>query len=402
MSDEVNLMQAVHSNKSVIMQFGTSRFLQAHVDFFVGESLAQGHSKSKVVIVQTSSSSSGKQRLAAFKKASAYPVKIQGIQGGEIVDETRYIDSIETGFQADNEWDDIVTVFCQRVTHVVSNTADQGYVLEEDDHLQLTPPKSFPAKLLVLLSARFEVNAIPVTIMPCELVVNNGDVIKNLVLELAKQWSLSDAFLEWLQNQCLWVNSLVDRIVSESIDPIGAVAEPYALWAIENQPNLVLPCKHKAIRVLENLEDAEFLKLGVLNLSHTFIVDTWRKLKADGRLNDEIAQVNTVFEAMENPILRVAFETVLTDEVIPVLLAMDLNEDVTAYVDTVRERFLNPFLKHRLQDIEQNHVAKIERRIMPIIKKGKQLLPNVSLTHLEACLSRNQLSPSQNQLMGNK
>ena len=28
-------------------------------------------------------------------------------------------------------------------------------------------------------------------------------------------------------------NTLVDRIVSQDIEPVGAIAEPYALWAIQ-------------------------------------------------------------------------------------------------------------------------------------------------------------------------
>ena len=42
----------------------------------------------------------------------------------------------------------------------------------------------------------------------------------------------------------------LDRIVSEPIEPVGAVAEPYALWAIEAQPGLVAPTAHPAIRIV--------------------------------------------------------------------------------------------------------------------------------------------------------
>ncbi|MCZ2720985.1 mannitol dehydrogenase [Marinomonas sp. 15G1-11] len=378
-------------NDGLIMQFGTSRFLQAHVDFFVGESIAQGHSNSKVVVVQTSNSLAGKMRLKAFQSNATYPVKIQGLKLGKIVNQTVQVQSIETGFQADSDWSDVVSLFCQRVTHVVSNTADQGYLLEATDSLDLSPPASFPAKLLVLLFARFKDNAVPVTIMPCELVVNNGDVLKNLVLNLAAQWALPPVFLDWLQNRCLWINSLVDRIVSESIEPIGAVAEPYALWAIEDQPGLVLPCQHDAIRVLDNLEEAEFLKLGVLNLSHTYLVDTWRQLKRVEATRPEMESIHTVVQAMENPLLRHAFETVLAEEVVPVLLAMNLNEEVIAYVDSVRERFLNPFLQHNLSDIEQNHQSKIERRISPVVSKAQRLLPSLKQPKLVACMVRNQV-----------
>ena len=67
---------------------------------------------------------------------------------------------------------------------------------------------------------------------------------------------------------CLWVNSLVDRIVSEPLEPLGAVAEPYALWAIENRPGLEPPCRHADVVVTDDLKRYERLKLFLLNLGH--------------------------------------------------------------------------------------------------------------------------------------
>ncbi|MBJ7539372.1 mannitol dehydrogenase [Marinomonas transparens] len=376
--------------QDLIMQFGTSRFLQAHVDFFVGESIANGDSTSKIAIVQSSSNSAGKRRLTAFNQSSSYPVKVRGLQDGKIIDQSHQVQAIEVALQAQDDWQQIVSLFCQRVSHVVSNTADQGYQLDDSDHIGLTPPNSFPAKLLVLLKARFEQNPTPVTLMPCELVANNGDVLKSLVVDLASQWQLDDAFLHWLKNDCLWVNSLVDRIVSEAIEPIGAVTEPYALWAIEKQTNLTLPCQHSAIHLVDSLEDIEFLKLGVLNLSHTYLVDLWQTMAAE---NDDIASITTVREAMENPVLQAELEAVLQEEVVPVLTAMNLSEDVASYVNNVRERFLNPFLEHKLSDIAQHHQAKIERRILPIFEKGQAFFSvnegtKNTLPRLSACLKR--------------
>jgi len=40
-----------------------------------------------------------------------------------------------------------------------------------------------------------------------------------------------------------------------------------------------------------------------------------------------------------------------------------MGEEARAYVATTLDRFLNPFLDHRIADIAQNHAAKIERRI---------------------------------------
>tara|TARA_R110000764_G_scaffold234164_2_gene327872 strand:+ start:319 stop:1473 length:1155 start_codon:yes stop_codon:yes gene_type:complete len=375
----------------LIMQFGTSRFLQAHVDFFVSESLLQGLSTSKIVIVQSSNSQAGKQRLSAFNTHSTYPVKVQGIQNGEIIDDVHHIGAVELALQANDDWEKIVTLFCHRVTHVVSNTADKGFQLNTDDDASLLEthiaPKSFPAKLLVLLLARFNHSKKSIVIMPCELVVNNGDVLYDLVLNLAMEWQLPTQFTSWLEKDCVWANSLVDRIVSEAIEPIGAVTEPYALWAIEKQANLILPCQSTAIKLVDSLKDIELLKLGILNLSHTYLVDLWKKDELNGQ---PLSEINTVREAMEHRELRHALESVLAEEVIPILIAAELSEDVISYVESVRERFLNPFLQHKLSDIAQNHQTKVERRILPIYKKGLAILPNHALPKLKACLIANE------------
>ena len=89
------------------------------------------------------------------------------------------------------------------------------------------------------------------------------------------RWQAPANARNWVGEECLWVNSLVDRIVSEPLEPLGAVAEPYALWAIEDQPGLELPCRHGAIVVAADLKPYERLKLFILNLGHTYLAELW-------------------------------------------------------------------------------------------------------------------------------
>lgn len=368
----------------LILQFGTSRFLQAHVDYFVSKSIEAGRSKAPVAVVQTSASPAGKARVDAFNRLDSYPVRIQGIEAGKKVDRVEQVSSVHCAFQAERSWDQITHLFCHQVSHVVSNTADNGYLLDPNDRLTDEPPVSFPAKLVVLLQARYRHNGEGLTLMPCELIADNGRVLKDTVLSLAKDWQLEEGFLSWLEQQCIWVNSLVDRIVSSPLDPIGAVTEPYALWAIENQPGLQQPCDHPAIRLVDDLAPLERLKLGVLNLSHSFLVEHW--------LSMDSSNVETVFQAMNNEVLRGSLEAVLAEEVVPILKSMRLGEDVDAYVDTVRDRFLNPFLDHRLADIAQNHTDKLKRRILPIW----QARGDLDCPRLYRCLKRYQLTSEVN------
>ena len=47
-----------------ILQFGTSRFLQAHVDLFVSQALTKGEAAGKIALVQTTTSPESRRRLA--------------------------------------------------------------------------------------------------------------------------------------------------------------------------------------------------------------------------------------------------------------------------------------------------------------------------------------------------
>lgn len=372
-----------HITRPLILQFGTSRFLQAHVDYFVSKSLSDKRTDTSILVVQSSDSAAGKSRVTAMNKHASYPIKIQGISDGLIIDTVEEVNSIVGALQADKDWDKIVTQFCHNVSHVVSNTADQGFQLDVHDSILSHPPKSYPAKLLVLLFARYEFSHIPVTMMPCELIANNGAVLKSIVIDLAKQWKMDYEFIIWMEEACFWVNSLVDRIVSESIQPLGAVAEPYALWAIENQEGLRLPCEHEAIRLVSDLAPLEWLKLSLLNLSHTYLVDVWLQI--------ENSDITLVSEAMKDEFLRNSLETLLACEVVPILKAMPFDEDIDQYLASVRDRFLNPFLKHKLCDIAENHEIKVARRVLPLYQEAMTLNLNLSLKGITACLSRHGL-----------
>lgn len=57
----------------------------------------------------------------------------------------------------------------------------------------------------------------------------------------------------------------------------------------------------------------------------------------------------------------------------PVFGATDMGAQAEDYLTSVRDRFRNPYLDHRIADIAQNHVAKVKRRILPLIELANAL-----------------------------
>lgn len=367
-----------------ILQFGTSRFLQAHVDLFVSQALERGAALGRIAVVQSTDSPASTARTAALASGTPYRVLIQGIENGQVVEQNLWASAISRAVHATEQWPVLRKGFVEQVKVVVSNTGDRGYQLDSRDTPALLDadapaPVSFPAKLLVLLHDRWVNNPqSPLSLFPCELVARNGDVLRDLLVTLARSWALGDAFEAYLIHTCRWANSLVDRIVSQALEPVGAVAEPYALWAIERQEGLTLPCSHEAIVLTDDLDDFEHLKLFTLNLGHSYLAERWL---SDGRPATE-----TVYQAMQSPALRADLETLWASEVLPVFAALGQLDAAQRYVDSVRERFGNPFLQHRLADIAVNHKDKKTRRLLPLVELAEQLAPGLEQPMLRAVL----------------
>lgn len=361
-----------------IIQFGTSRFLQAHVDLFVSEALTRGEAMGRIVAVQTTQNPESRKRIAAFAEGRPYVVQIKGIAGGGVVNEEVEVSSVGGGVDANEQWAEVERLF-NEARCMVSNTADRGYETFPSDAPDGATPQSFPAKLAKLLLARHRAGAAPITLFPCELTPGNGQALRTTVLEVLDRWKAPARAQRWIGDDCIWVNSLVDRIVSQPLEPLGAVAEPYALWAIEDQPGLDVPCSHRDIVVTNDLKRYERLKLFILNLGHTYLAEIWRRRAGLSAM--------TVREAMADEAVRGELDDLYDREVLPVFAGIGMDEEARAYRDTVIDRFRNPFLDHRLAEIFTNHIAKKQRRFGGLIKLAEANDLRISQPRLRAALA---------------
>lgn len=346
-----------------VLQFGTSRFLQAHADLFFSEASVPR----AVTVVQSSGDATRAGRLAALANPEGFPVRIRGLKSGQIVDEEQRVTSVRRTLSTASDWAEVERVFCFEAQLIISNTGDKGFAPRKGDsdgapHQDM----SYPAKLFHLLAARFRHGAQPLTIMPMELINENGAVLKKRVLEIGSTIGADKALLNWIE-ALPFANSLVDRIVSEPIEPAGAVAEPYALWAIEAAPGIEIPCDYPAVQLVADIEAIERLKLHILNLGHTVLAQDWKA--------KELPQDMFVRQIMEEP-FRSFLDKIYAEEVLPGFAAMGFGNEAKDYLATTIERFSNPFLDHKIADIAQNHAQKTKRRIGAFLDwTGKTGLP---------------------------
>ncbi|WP_425101039.1 mannitol dehydrogenase family protein [Tropicibacter sp. S64] len=339
-----------------IIQFGTSRFLQAHVDLFVSEALKTDAALGRIAVVQSTGDAARAKRLAAL--ANGYDVRLRGIANGTTTDETIRVRSVAKTFSLNKDRRAVERIIAEEARIILSNTGDAGFAPQSADASpRFDDAMSYPAKLAHLLRAKYEAGGTPIQIMPTELVQDNGATLKRLVLNAAPREDTG--YRDWLDGGVVWVNSLVDRIVSQPLDPAGAVAEPYALWAIEECPGLVSPCVHPDVRIVPDLGPVARRKLFILNLGHTWIVSRWLARGKSGAV--------FVRDVMADPTWSTDLRRLYETEVLPAFVAAGEGDGITDYMNTTLDRFANPFLDHNLSDIAQNHVEKLRRRVAAFV-----------------------------------
>jgi tagaturonate reductase len=354
-----------------VLQFGAGNFLRAFFDLFVAEANASGQEVGQIVIVQ-STPGPRVERINAQK--GAYHVVLRGISGGERIDEVKRVDSVSRGLVADSQWEEVLAVACSAdLRAIVSNTTEKGYELDDSDTLSSVPPRSFPAKLLLCLQARFEAGLDGVAIVPCELFDGNADRLFRIVDGLAERWGRSADLRRWIHGSCRWHNNLVDRIVTGCPDEHALLAEdalltacePYALFAIEHAgadgeaPFTLF--EHPAVVRTGDVTPYGLRKVRLLNGAHSALV--CRALPVGFR---------TVREAVEDAAIREWLEQLMFEEIVPTI--EDRVEDAAGFARDVLERFLNPFIDHELEKIALHHEEKVKVRLVPTLDEYRQKL----------------------------
>ncbi|MGO4374865.1 tagaturonate reductase, partial [Paenibacillus sp. MCAF20] len=249
--------------------------------------------------------------------------------------------------------------------------------------------QSYPGKLAQFLYRRyiaFEGDpARGLVCLPCELLERNGDELRDCVLRYSEDWGFPEAFKQWIREHNRFLNSLVDRIVTGYpdaeqadawfdewgySDPMLTTAEPYHFWAIEAEQELerLLPLRAAGLNVhwVDDLKPYQLRKVRILNGAHTLMTPL-------GLLYG-IPQVR---EAMEHDTLGKLVRETVEKEIIPALPIAA--EELAAYADAVYERFLNPYIFHRLADIAMNSLSKFKVRLLPTLlyyAEGGEPLPD--------------------------
>lgn len=359
------------------LQIGEGNFLRGFADWLLHASNGQGRFQGGVAVTQPRPS--GKKHMDQLKaQQGAYTLLVRGLREGRRVEERETISVLTRMIDPYEEWDAFLALAeGEDLAFVVSNTTEAGLTYSPSDWREGEPVLSYPGKLTAFLFRRFTRfagdPARGLVHLPCELVADNGDKLRDIVLRHAKDWGLPEAFQAWITTANRFLNTLVDRIVTgfpadeaEGLfarmgyeDPLLTTAEPYYLWAIQGEPALddKLPLAQAGLNVkwVDDLAPYQLRKVRILNGTHTMMATI-------GVLNG----IREVREALEHPSWGPKFIQGLFDEIVPGL-PLDRAE-MTQYANETLERFRNPFIKHKLADIAMNSLSKWRVRLLPTLK----------------------------------
>jgi tagaturonate reductase len=357
-----------------VLQIGEGNFLRGFFDWMLQQCRNQGLFQGSVAITQCRPSGKGNIN-SIIRQDGLYTLVIRGLENGEPVEKKEIVSVFSSAIDPYTDWDELLELMeTPDLKFVVSNTTEAGLAYVHQPFTEGNPIESFPGKLTALLYHRFQsLKAAPdsgLIMLPCELLERNGDELKRNVIKHSEDWGLSASFIQWIDKHNRFLNSLVDRIVTGYPDDEAAkwfkawgyqdvllnTAEPYHLWVIEAEPELEneMPLRQAGLNVhwVDDLKPYQLRKVRILNGAHTLMAPL-----------GVLYGVSSVREVMEDSSMGPFIRNSVLLEIIQTLpYPVD---QMSAYADTAFERFLNPYIQHRLLDIAMNSVSKFRVRLLP-------------------------------------
>jgi fructuronate reductase len=223
--------------------------------------------------------------------------------------------------------------------------------------------------IVAALDARRAAGAPGLTVLCCDNLPHNGALLEGLVRAFAA--ARDPALARWIEDHASFPSTMVDRIVPatteadiadndralELHDAAPVVHEPFKQWAIEDRFVAARPAWERVgVEFVADVAPFEAMKLRLLNASHSAFAYLGY-LAGYEFIYQVAAQAN--FVAFMRRLMR--------EEVAPTL-GLPAGVDVAAYQNALVERFGNPALPHRTQQIAMDGSQKLPQRLLGTVR----------------------------------
>src|SRR5581483_3025043 len=206
---------------------------------------------------------------------------------------------------------------------------------------------SAPGLLVAGLAARRQANAGPITILCCDNLPHNGNIVEGIVLALARRHDASLA--DWISTHVTFPCTMVDRIVPATTqrdieqastllglkDAAPVVCEPFFQWVMEDRFAAGRPAwEDVGVQFTDDVRAFETMKLRFLNGSHSTLAYL-----------GYLAGHEYIWQASSDPDLGRLVERLMAEEIAPTVPPPP-GVDLHTYQQQLMTRFRNPVLPH--------------------------------------------------------
>ncbi|MGV6848796.1 MAG: mannitol dehydrogenase family protein [Marinibacterium sp.] len=248
-----------------------------------------------------------------------------------------------------------------------SKEFDAGHADIRHDVAYPDRPRTAFGAMVAALRLRRDAGLAPFTGMSCDNLMGNGQVLRKVVVSLAR---MTDPELaDWIDSEGAFPNSMVDCIVPATGDNERALArslgiddavpvthEDFRQWVIEDRFCAGRPDWDKAGAVFsDRVHDYEVMKLRILNAGHQILANA-----------GEVLSVDTISQCMAHPLIRDFFHKVERDEIVPHVAAVP-DMAPAQYVDLIARRFANPAIVDTTRRVAFDGSSRHPGFVLPIL-----------------------------------
>jgi mannitol 2-dehydrogenase len=232
-------------------------------------------------------------------------------------------------------------------------------------------PKTIYGFLTAALKNRRDEGLPAFTIMSCDNIQHNGDVAREMLLTFARKQN--EDLAKWIEQEVCFPNSMVDRITPVTTqsdidylqdtfdlqDEWPVTCEPFIQWVIEDNFSNGRPEFEKVgVQFVPDVKPYEKMKLRLLNAGHSVL----------GILG-AIHGHKTINACMEDETF-IAYLRAFMDKEATLILDELGGIDLSAYKDSLQERFANPNIKDSVSRICSESSAKLPKFLISTIQEN--------------------------------
>jgi len=361
-----------------IVHLGLGAFFRAHGAVYISEAMEKSGGDWGIIGVSLRSPGI---RDALKPQDYAYTTVEQGPDGYIC----RTVDVVEDMLVAPEDPQKLLDIMSDPNIRIVTMTVtEKGYCYEPSTgkldlghpdivHDLANPlPKSAPGFLVRALEARKAAGIRPFTILTCDNLPQNGQLVRGLVLGLAKE--IDADLAAWIESECRFPSTMVDRIVPATTpQDIEAVAEmigcrdaspvmhePFRQWVVEDdfvdgiRPDLGAV----GVTLVKDVTPFEHMKLRCLNGTHSSLAYL-----------GYLAGHETIADTVAQPAFAAFVKRLWAEEITSVLVPPP-GVDLAAYCEQLFQRYANPSIRHRTWQIAMDGSQKLPQRILGTLEEN--------------------------------